>query len=81
MAATLQTRRPKGRTMPRPKQEVTKESRIDVRMHPALRAALEKVARMEGRTLSQLCERTMRAFAIRVLKEAGEDVTELQELP
>lgn len=69
------------RRMARPKQDVTKESRIDVRMHAALRDALEEIARAEGRTLSQLCERQMRQFAIEYLKAAGEDIKSLERLP
>lgn len=67
--------------MARPKQDVTKESRIDVRMHAALRDALEQIARREGRTLSQLCERQMRQYAIEYLKEIGKDVKPIEKLP
>lgn len=81
MAATRQIARRKTKRMPRPKLPVTKESRIDVRMHPALREALEKIARMEDRTLSKLCEKTMRQFAIDYLNAAGEPTKDIEELP
>lgn len=66
--------------MARPKQDVTKESRVDVRMHAALRDALEKLARREGRTLSQLCERYLRSRAVEELKEDS-DAKALEKLP
>lgn len=82
MAPTRQIarRRERGK-MPRPKLDVTKEARIDVRMHPALRQALEKLARQDGRTLSHLCERQLRRYAIEQLKAAGEDTADLEQLP
>lgn len=70
-----------GISIRRPKQDVTKDARIDVRMHAALRDALEELARREGRTLSRLCERYLRQFAIEYLKENGGDVKSLERLP
>ncbi len=81
MAVREKNVRRKRKPMVRPKLDKTKDARIDVTMHVELREALEKIARREGRTLSQLCERGMRAWAIQYLKDAGEDVTGLEELP
>lgn len=82
MAGATQTARlKKGQRMARPKQDLTKTSRIDMRLHETLRIALERIAKKEGRTLSQLCERTMRAHAIKYLRDAGDDVTAIENLP
>ena len=81
MAVKEKNARRKKKPMVRPKLDKTKDSRIDVTMHTELRETLEKIARREGRTLSQLCERGMRAWAIQYLKDAGEDATTLEELP
>lgn len=82
MAGATQTARlKKGQRMARPKQDLTKDSRIDVRMHETLRNALERIAKKEGRTLSQLCERTMRAFAVKYLRDIGDDVADIEKLP
>lgn len=69
------------RRMPRPKQDITKEQRIDVRMHSVLREALEKIAHAEGRTLSQLSERELRRFAIEYFRQHGWDHRKLDQLP
>ena len=69
------------RRMARPKQDLTKDSRIDVRMHAALRDVLEEIAHAEGRTLSQLCERQLRQFAIDRLKASGKDAKRIENLP
>lgn len=70
-----------SRRMARPKQDLTKDARIDVRMHAALRDALEALAHAEGRTLSQLCERQLRQFAIEQLRAAGKDTRRIDQLP
>lgn len=67
--------------MARPKQDVTKEARVDVRMHAALRDALEELSRRDRRTLSQLCEQYLRAKAIEELKSLGKDAKALEKLP
>ena len=82
MAATRQIARHREKPkMARPKLDVTKEARVDVRMHAALRDALEKIARREGRTLSQLSERMLRQRAIEYLRELGEDTSAIESLP
>jgi hypothetical protein len=90
MVAALQTgRRQKNSTrrnkevsgVPRPKLPITKEARIDVRMHPAVRAALEHQARTEGRTMSQLCERVLRQFVLREMLARGESTADIDALP
>jgi hypothetical protein len=65
----------------RPRLDVTKEARVDVRMHAALREALEQMARAEGRTLSQLCERQLRLAVIEYLKATGKDARSVETLP
>jgi hypothetical protein len=69
------------RRMPRPKQDITKEQRIDVRMHAVLRDALERIAHSEGRSLSHLSERELRRFAIEYFRKAGWDHRKLDQLP
>jgi hypothetical protein len=71
----------KSQRMARPKQEVTKEARVDVRMHAVLRDALERVARREGRTMSQWSERVLRQAVIDALRTAGDSVRDVENLP
>lgn len=81
MASTVKNARRKNSRMPRPKLDKTKESRIDVRMHPELRAALEGIAKEEGRTLSNLCERQLRQFVADWLRRNEKDATAIENLP
>lgn len=74
-------RRLKKKIMPRPKLPITKECRIDVRMHPAVRKALERIAYREGRTMSQLCERFLRQAVLRDMQQHEEDTAEIEALP
>lgn len=68
-------------TMARPPADQPKNAILNFRVHSEVRSAIEDLARAEHRTLAAMSDLLIREAIIARLKAAGEDTSEIENLP